>query len=75
VALSPSFRLDDGTLSLPTADNIRKQRYPLERPVIVITAFRPSGAHKTAIDFMLSGQGQEFVRKADIVPVTEEQAE
>jgi phosphate transport system substrate-binding protein len=70
-----AIRLDDGTLASPTPAEIRKQHYPLARPIVVITAFRPSGLLKKTIDFMLSSEGQEFVRRADIVPIVEEQSE
>ncbi len=70
-----AVRDEDGSLIAPTPSNIRSHRYPIVRPVIVVTAFRPSGIYKQVIDFMLSAQGQLLVKNADIVPVMEEERE
>ncbi len=47
----------------PTADNIREGRYPMSRPLFLITNGPPTGAARSFIDYVLSADGQELVRK------------
>lgn len=55
----------------PTTENIRSRRYPLTRPLYLVTGDRPVGAVKKLIDFMLSPRGQQAVMKAEHVPIGE----
>ena len=70
-----AYRDEKGKVIPATLDNVRKGLYPISRPIIAVTAFRPSGAIKKTLDFLISAQGQELVRKADLVSVLEEQTD
>jgi phosphate transport system substrate-binding protein len=54
---------DDGTVIEPTNQDIASRRYPMSRPLFLLTNGDPSGDAKTFVDFMLSPRGQELVRK------------
>ena len=47
----------------PTPDNIATHKYPMSRPLFLITNGEPQGEAKTFVDFMLSPPGQELVKK------------
>jgi phosphate transport system substrate-binding protein len=51
----------------PSKENLRAGKYPLERPLVLVTRGEPKGKVKLFIDFMLSPEGQRFVAKA-VVP-------
>lgn len=57
------IKLDDGTVVNPTNDNIASKKYPLSRPLFLLTNGDPSGTAKTYVDFLLSERGQELVKK------------
>jgi phosphate transport system substrate-binding protein len=57
------LRLDDGTVVEPTNENIAGKKYPLSRPLFLLTAGEPTGSAKTFIDFVLGDRGQELVKK------------
>lgn len=46
-----------------TAGNIASGRYPLSRPLFLLTDGKPEGEAKVFVDFVLSQRGQEIVRK------------
>lgn len=54
---------DAGTDVLPTTANIATRKYPMSRPLFVLTNGQPAGDAKTFIDFLLSDRGQALVRK------------
>ena len=58
------IRQDDGTVVEPTTENIASGRYELARPLIIATARKPSGKVRRFVEFMLSAEGQAFVKKA-----------
>jgi phosphate transport system substrate-binding protein len=70
-----AIREENGTLIPPTRANVRKNAYPIMRPIIVVCGFRPAGKFRKVIDFMLSAEGQEIVRRSDMVSVVPEAAE
>jgi len=57
------IRLEDGSMVEPTSENIATQRYPLSRPLYLLTRGAPVGAAATLVDFMVSERGQELVKK------------
>ncbi len=57
------IKLDDGTVIQPTNENIASQKYPLSRPLFLLTNGEPTGPAKTFVDFVLSDRGQELVKK------------
>lgn len=52
-----------GEAVLPTIENIATHRYPMSRPLFLLTNGPPKGAAKTLVDFVLSERGQALVRK------------
>jgi phosphate transport system substrate-binding protein len=57
------LKVEDGTAVQPTADNIATGKYPMSRPLFLLTNGDPVGDAKTFVDFLLSQRGQELVRK------------
>lgn len=47
----------------PTVANIKDGRYPMARPLFLITNGPPTGPAKRFIDYIVSSRGQELVRK------------
>ncbi len=54
---------DDGKVVEPTNDNIATKKYPLARPLFLLTNGEPEGEAKVFVDFLLSSRGQELVKK------------
>lgn len=54
---------DDGKAVEPTNENIATMKYPLTRPLFLLTNGEPEGEAKTFVDFLLSPRGQELVKK------------
>lgn len=57
------IQLDDAMVVEPTNSNIAAKKYPLSRPLFLLTNGEPTGAAKTLVDFVLSERGQELVKK------------
>lgn len=57
------LKLEDGNAVQPTSDNIATGKYPMSRPLFLLTNGEPAGDAKTFVDFLLSQRGQELVRK------------
>ncbi len=53
----------------PSAENVISGRYPISRPLFIYTNGAPGGEIKKFVDFALSPEGQELVRKTDFIPV------
>jgi phosphate transport system substrate-binding protein len=52
-----------------TIENVISGVYPISRPLLLYTNGEPQGLIRKFIDFALSDEGQEIVRKTDFVPV------
>lgn len=63
------IKSDSGEVIQPTAENIATHKYPMSRPLFLITNGEPQGDAKTYIDFMLSPQGQALVKKHGYLPL------
>ncbi|MFZ3106935.1 MAG: phosphate ABC transporter substrate-binding protein [Candidatus Hydromicrobium sp.] len=57
----------DGIIA--TDENIVTKRYNLVRPFLFVTKDNPTGEVKNFIDFVLSQEGQELIRKEGLIPV------
>lgn len=57
------IKADNGSVIEPTVENISNLKYPMSRPLFLLTNGEPSGEAKVFVDFMLSTRGQELVRK------------
>jgi ABC-type phosphate transport system substrate-binding protein len=53
----------------PVLMNVQNNSYPISRPLLIYTKGKPQGIVKAFVDFVLSGEGQEIVRKLDFVPI------
>lgn len=53
----------------PTQENIQSGAYPISRPLLLYTRGEPHGLVKNFIDFALSQEGQEIVKKLDFVSI------
>jgi phosphate transport system substrate-binding protein len=59
----------NGTTIEPTVGNVLSGKYPLSRPLYMITNGQPSGLARQFIDYILSPEGQGIVRSTDYVPL------
>ena len=57
------IRGDDGQIVEPTPANIATHKYPMSRPLFLLTNGPPAGDAKTFVDCLLSDRGQALVRK------------
>lgn len=57
------LKLENGDVVLPTNENIANHKYPMSRPLFLLTNGDPQGEAKTFVDYMLSAPGQALVRK------------
>jgi len=60
---------DDATPIEPTEANIATHKYPMSRPLFVLTNGEPKGDAKMMVDFLLSDRGQELVKKHGYLPL------
>ena len=56
-------KLDSGEVVFPTNANIASGKYPMSRPLYLVTNGAPKGEARAFIEFMLTPRGQELVRK------------
>jgi phosphate transport system substrate-binding protein len=54
---------DDGQAVAPTSQNIATHRYPMSRPLFLLTDGAPRAEAKVFVDFILGERGQKLVRK------------
>ena len=57
------IKSDSGEIIQPTPDNIATHKYPMSRPLFLLTNGDPQGEAKTFVEFMLASRGQELVKK------------
>jgi len=55
----------------PTVANIKKKAYGIVRPFLYLTLGEPSPESRFFIDYVLSKQGQDILRKEGLIPVNE----
>lgn len=53
----------------PNAENVKSGMYPITRYLYMYTRSKPAGAVKEFIDWTLSSEGQEIVKKVEYFPV------
>ena len=58
-----ALKNEDGEAVPPTAENIASHRYPMSRPLFLLTNGPPAEEAKVFIDFLLGERGQALVRK------------
>ena len=57
------IKSDSGEVILPTNENIANRKYPMSRPLFLLTDGEPKGEVKVFVDYLLSPAGQALVRK------------
>jgi phosphate transport system substrate-binding protein len=57
------IRDESGTVIDPSMENIATHKYPLSRPLSLITNGDPAGDAKAFVDFLLGERGQELMKK------------
>jgi len=57
------IKTSDGTVVEPTPEQIASRKYPMSRPLFLLTNGQPQAEAKVFVDFVLSERGQELVRK------------
>ena len=58
-----ALKLESGEVIEPKPANIANHKYPMSRPLFLITNGEAQGDTKTFVDFMLSARGQDLVKK------------
>ena len=53
----------------PVMENVQDNSYLISRPLLLYTKGQPQGIVKAFVDFALSAEGQEIVKKTDFVPI------
>jgi phosphate transport system substrate-binding protein len=61
---------DAGVPVKATDENIANGRYPMSRPLFVLTNGEPKGAAKLLVDFLLAERGQALVKKHGYLPLS-----
>ncbi len=62
---------EEGRSVEPTTTTLSSRRYPLVRELFAIFSDRPVGARKRFLEYLLSPDGQEVLRKNDLIPVAD----
>jgi phosphate transport system substrate-binding protein len=63
------LKQDDGTVIAPTSEALAAGRYPMARPLLVITDGAASGEAAALIELLLSARGQALVRQHGYLPL------
>jgi len=59
----------DGNTIEPTLENINSKKYPITRPLYMLTNGEPEGAVKEFLEFIMSEEGQQIVASVDYIPL------
>jgi len=62
---------ESGELLEPTLANVLNKKYPLSRPLLLVTDDRPTGPLKVVVDFMVGERGQALVKRFGYVTLEE----
>jgi phosphate transport system substrate-binding protein len=60
---------DDGQPVQATEENIANRKYPMSRPLFVLTNGEPANEAKIMVDFLLGERGQALVKKHGYLPL------
>lgn len=76
--VSASFVAGNATLAVlavdgvaPTSQNVRTSRYPMSRPLYLVTDGAPAGDAKSFVDYVLSADGQALVARHGYLTLAE----
>lgn len=59
----------DGTMVVPTIDNVKNKTYPIARSLHMYTNGPKTGLVKDYLDFLMSAEGQRIVSEEGFVPI------
>ncbi|MDO9540663.1 MAG: phosphate ABC transporter substrate-binding protein [Methanocalculus sp.] len=59
----------DGTMIVPTIDNVKNKTYPIARSLHMYTNGPETGLVKDYLDFLMSAEGQRIVSEEGFVPI------
>ncbi|HET6408581.1 MAG TPA: substrate-binding domain-containing protein [Chthoniobacteraceae bacterium] len=62
------IRNADGTELLPTAETFHSHKWPMTRPLLLVTAGKPTGSVRKVMEVMVQVPGQEALTKVDFIP-------
>ena len=65
------IREANGSITLPSAETLAAGKFPLARPLAIISGRRFAGDSKRLVDFLLTPRGQAIVKSVSFVPVRE----
>jgi phosphate transport system substrate-binding protein len=60
----------NGEPVMPSIANVLNKKYPISRPLLMITQGAPTGLAKDYIDYILSPAGQKIIADEGFVPIT-----
>jgi phosphate transport system substrate-binding protein len=60
----------NGEPVMPSIANVLNKKYPISRPLLMITKGAPTGLAKDYIDYILSPAGQKIIADEGFVPIT-----
>lgn len=60
---------ESGEVLQPTNENIATKRYPMSRPLFLLTNGEPAGEARMFVDFVLSVSGQDLVKRHGYLPL------
>jgi phosphate transport system substrate-binding protein len=61
----------DGSLLEPTNETLAAGKYPMAKPLVVISGRRFAGDARKVVDFLLTPRGQAMVKSQGLVPIRE----
>ncbi|MDI9633638.1 MAG: phosphate ABC transporter substrate-binding protein [Methanolinea sp.] len=61
----------DGVPVEPTIQNVLDKKYPIARPLLLVTKGEPKGLARDFIQFLLSAEGQAILKKEGFVPLVQ----
>jgi phosphate transport system substrate-binding protein len=62
---------EDSEVIEPTAENFQSRKWPINRPLVLVSGDKPTGAIRHVMKFMASAGGREALEKAEFVPLLE----
>lgn len=62
------IRESDGTEVAPTQENFRSRKWPMTRPLFLVTADKPTGSVRKIMELMVQPAGQDALKRADYLP-------
>ena len=63
-----SVQESDGTEIAPTPENFHSRKWPMNRPLFLVTADKPTGTIRKIFEIMVEAPGQEALKKVDYLP-------